>query len=113
MGRPRSTGLQGLAGGGRSSSRGAGDEPQPGRPPSSTCSSQQQQPQQQQAQGAAWFECPVYLHAHTYDARTSNHAVDVEDCLFSMRLPPGRYAPAHWATRNALMLVTPPSGAGE
>lgn len=55
------------------------------------------------------YSCPVYLHTHIFGGRVSNKAADVEDCLFVLQLPSGRYCPTHWITRNVVMLVAPSS----
>ncbi len=51
------------------------------------------------------YVCPVYLHTHSWDARLGSNT-DVDDCLFELLLPPGRFSPAHWVTRNVVLLVT-------
>jgi len=55
------------------------------------------------------YNCPVYLHTHSFGGRVSNRAADVEDCLFDLKLPTGKHSPMHWITRNVVMLVAPNS----
>jgi hypothetical protein len=57
------------------------------------------------ADGRECYVCPVYLHSHAFDLGLGS-ASDVDDCLFDLLLPPGRYTPQHWVTRNVVMLVT-------
>ncbi|KAF5841174.1 dynein heavy chain and region D6 of dynein motor-domain-containing protein [Dunaliella salina] len=53
------------------------------------------------------YDCPVYLHTHSFGGRVSNRGIDVEDCLFDLKLPTGKHSPMHWITRNVVMLVAP------
>eukprot|EP00967_Tisochrysis_lutea_P055419 scaffold69658_cov14-Tisochrysis_lutea.AAC.1 len=56
------------------------------------------------------YNCPVYLHTHSFGGRVSNRAADVEDCLFDLKLPTGKHSPMHWITPVAkLRLLTGPA----
>lgn len=79
------------------------------------------------------YVCPVYCHTSRFKAASSTssgssddktasapsvtrwpghgspghaaHALGVEDCLFTLTLPPGRRSPDHWVIRNVALLV--------
>lgn len=56
-------------------------------------------------EGMQGYVCPVYLHTHAWNEHMGQNT-DVDDCLFELLLPPGRFSPAHWVTRNVVLLVT-------
>lgn len=56
--------------------------------------------------GGWQYICPVYSHTFGFGA-PKNHSLqsDVDDCLFTVGLPPGRRSSEHWVARNVALIV--------
>ncbi|KAL6756408.1 dynein heavy chain and region D6 of dynein motor-domain-containing protein [Haematococcus lacustris] len=53
--------------------------------------------------GEECYVCPCYMHTQNFGSGIGN---DVDDCLFDLLLPPGRFSPSHWVARHVVMLIT-------